>query len=161
MIGGNNGRNFIDGWVDNRLDDGWAHYASVDRVGAVQRQEALDARLVTPTPTPEVDERLASLPEVTNLPYIEPANPDSIEGIICSFNWPQGCAYWIRLATCESSLRPSSIGYSGRYIGLFQVWTGHGYGFNWLLDPYNNTLAAWELSNGGTYTGAWQVCQWQ
>jgi len=139
------------------------------QIRSAERQ--VDAQLVTPTPTPEVDERLASTSSVAELPYTEAINigcsevyfnEDSgcdIQGIICSFPWPQGCNYWIAVAWCESSLRPSAIGYLGAYVGLFQVWTGHGYGFNWLLDLYNNTLAAWELSNGGTYTGAWPVCQ--
>jgi len=134
--------------IGNSRDGGFRYLLSREKID--------EPRLATPTPTPEVDERLATLPKVT-----EPANPNSIEGIICSFNWPQGCAYWIRLAACESSLRPSSVGYSGRHIGLFQVWTGHSYSTDWLLNPHNNTLAAWELSNGGTYTGAWPVCQWQ
>lgn len=111
----------------------------------------LDAQL--PTPTPKVDETLVAPP------YIEPATPDNIEGIICSFDWPQGCDYWIGMAMCESSLRPDAVGYGGWYVGLFQVWLGHSYSLDWLSDPSNNALAAWEISHEGTYTGAWPYCQ--
>ncbi len=110
----------------------------------------IDARLVplaTPTPGPDVPR--ATPPDTT------------IEAIICTYPWPQGCEYWIRLGLCESSLSPHAIGYAGRYVGVFQVWLGHGYGYDWLLDPANNTLAAWELSYGGWYTGPWPVCQYQ
>ncbi len=115
---------------------------------------ANDARPVDvlPSPTP------APLAEA--LPVLEPytPSPTSIEGIICSFDWD--CDYWIAVATCESGLRASANGYKGGYIGLFQVWLAHGYGYDWLLDPYNNTLAAWELSRGGTYTAPWPSCRW-
>ena len=105
-----------------------------------------------PSPTPE------PLPPAEALPYVEQSHEAQI---ICSFDWPQGCAYWIALAYCESTLEPYAVGYAGRYIGLFQVWVNHGFGYDWLLDPYNNTLAAWRLSDEGTYTGAWPYCQWQ
>ncbi len=92
------------------------------------------------------------------LPVVERA-PNSIEGIICSFDWD--CAYWIGVARCESSLQPSAIGWGGQYVGLYQVWLAHGYGSSWLLDPYNNTLAAWELSNEGKNTTPWPCCRFQ
>ena len=134
----------------------------------VSRAQGLDV-LPTPTPTPEVDAALAALPSPAELPYVEAPTPNSIEGIICSFNWPQGCEYWIALAFCESSLRLSVVGYAGAYVGLFQVWLGHGYAYAWLLNPYNNTLAAWELSTveiegvkyGGINTAPWPYCQYQ
>ncbi len=113
----------------------------------------VDARLVPlATPTP-----LSPLPEPAALPYVEL----DIEGIICSFVWPQGCGFWLALAVCESTLRPSVLGHGGNYVGLFQVWLGHGYGYDWLLDPYNNTLAAWELSREGTVTSPWPYCRYQ
>lgn len=134
-------------------------------------EEAVDVQLVTPTPTPAPlpPPLAASFPPAEALPVVEPAIPTSIEAIICSFDWPQGCAYWIRLGLCESDLWPSAIGYGGQYVGLFQVWTGHDYGYGWLLNPYNNTLAAWELSSveiegviyGGVNTAPWPVCRWQ
>ena len=104
-----------------------------------------------PLATPE------AVPEPAALPYVEP----DIEGIICSFDWPQGCDYWIAVAFCESSLRPHVVGYAGRYVGLFQVWLGHGYAYDWLLDPFNNILAAWELSREGTVTSPWPYCGFQ
>jgi len=114
-----------------------------------------------PPPAPEASlsvPRLREAADIATLPYVEPV-PNSIEGIICSFDWPQGCAYWAGLAMCESNLQATSTGYGGRYVGLFQVWLGHGYSVDWLLDPYNNTLAAYELSDGGKNTAPWPYCR--
>jgi len=125
-------------------------------------EEALDVRLVTPTP--KVDARLTAPPSAET-PVIEGYSDESIReattdirGIICSFSWPQGCSYWIGLAMCESSLRPTAVGSGGWYVGLFQVWIGHNYPADWLSDSYNNTLAAWELSDGGRVTSPWPHC---
>ena len=108
--------------------------------------------LVSPAPLPP-------LPSPAALPYVEP----DIEAIICSFDWPQGCDYWIAVAWCESTLGTDPWAYDVRnpYTGLFQVWSGHGYGFTWLSDDANNTLAAWELSREGTVTSPWPYCRWQ
>ena len=81
--------------------------------------------------------------------------------VICSYPWPQGCDYWIAVAFCESSLNPLVIGHGGGFVGLYQIWLGHGYGYDWLLDPANSALAAWELSDGGTNTAPWPICRWQ
>ena len=83
--------------------------------------------------------------------------------LICAYPWPQGCNYWIGIAQCESTLGEDPDAYTdwNPYVGLFQVWIGHGYSREWLKDDANNVLAAWELSRGGTYTGAWPYCQWQ
>jgi hypothetical protein len=90
------------------------------------------------------------------LPYV--TAPNNIEGIICDrFD---DCDYWIAVAFCESSMHPDAVGYGGAYVGLFQVWLGHGYGYDWLLDPWNNALAAWELSREGTVTSPWPYCRW-
>ncbi len=123
----------------------------------------LDARLV-PLATPTLPDvpLAAPIPPAEALPVVSRQLPSSVEAIIAArFNEsPYGADYWIAVARCESSLRPSAIGHGETYIGLFQVWLNHGYGYAWLLDPYNNTLAAWELSHEGTYTGAWPYCQW-
>ena len=83
--------------------------------------------------------------------------------LICAYPWPQGCDYWIEVARCESTLGQDPDAYAdwNPYVGVFQIWVGHGYGREWLKDDANNTLAAWELSHEGTYTGAWWHCQWQ
>jgi hypothetical protein len=96
-------------------------------------------------------------PSPSTLPYV--TAPNSIEGIICD-RFGDGCDYWIAVALCESSMHPDAIGYGGAYVGLFQVWLGHGYGYDWLLDPWNNALAAWKLSREGTVTSPWPYCQW-
>lgn len=88
---------------------------------------------------------------------------DGTANLICAYPWPQGCDYWIEVAACESTLGLDPWAYDERnpYTGLFQIWEGHGYGYEWLINDANNILAAWELSYGGTYTGAWPYCQWQ
>jgi len=87
----------------------------------------------------------------------------SIAGLICAYPWPQGCDYWIGIAWCESTLGedPNAYTYWNPYVGLFQVWIGHGYSRKWLKDDINNVLAAWELSREGTRTSPWPACQWQ
>lgn len=84
-----------------------------------------------------------------------------IQKIICA--WPWDCTYWIEVARCESTLGQDPWAYNddNPYVGLFQIWEGHQYERQWLYDDKNNTQAAWELSHGGTYTGAWPACQWQ
>ena len=103
---------------------------------------------------------LRESPDIAALPYV--TAPNSIEGIIATRfrDSPYGADYWIAVAMCESSLRPDAIGYGGVYVGLYQIWLGHGYGYDWLLDPYNNTLAAWGLSREGTVITPWPNCQW-
>ncbi len=129
----------------------------LERSGAVSPYRVLaDARLVPLAALPLLVQEPAA---IETLPYV--TAPNSIEGIICSFEWPQGCQYWIGVALCESSLRPTARGYGGWYVGLFQVWLGHSYASDWLTDPYNNTLAAWELSKEGTVTSPWPVCRYQ
>ncbi len=86
---------------------------------------------------------------------------DSLRDTVCSYPWPQGCDYWIGIAQCESTLGQNPRAYEGNYIGLFQIWMGHGYDREWLKDDKNNVQAAWEISHEGTYTGAWPYCQWQ
>ncbi len=118
--------------------------------------------LATPDALPDVP-LAAPIPPAEALPVVSRQLPSSIEAIIAArFNEsPYGADYWIAVAHCESSLRPSAIGHGETYIGLFQVWLNHGYGYAWLLDPYNNTLAAWELSREGTVTSPWPYCRYQ
>ena len=114
-----------------------------------EAEEAVDE----PSPTP-----LPPLPSPAALPVVEES---PLRETICSFDWPQGCDYWIAVAACESTLRPYAVSYGGTYIGLFQVWNAHRYDPGWLLDAYNNTLAAWELSGGGVNTWPWPNCRYQ
>ncbi len=94
---------------------------------------------------------------------VAPAAIDSIEALICSYPWPQGCDYWVRICDCESSLGTDPWAYDPRnpYTGAFQIWRGHGYGHDWLIIDANNVLAAWELSNGGVNTAPWPACRYQ
>ena len=158
LIGGNDGVYEVQ--RDGRSGLAEAAFRRDDDASLRLYSEALDV----PTPTPLSTVPLAApAPPAEALPVVARQLPSSIEAIIAArFNEsPYGADYWITVARCESSLRPSAIGYGGAYVGLFQVWLGHGYGYDWLLDPYNNTLAAWKLSHEGTYTGAWPWCQYQ
>ncbi len=84
---------------------------------------------------------------------------DRVRDTICAYPWPQGCEYWIGVAWCESSLGQNLRAYSSlTYTGLFQIWSGHGYGWEWLQNDANNTLAAWELSSGGMNVRPWPYC---
>lgn len=82
-----------------------------------------------------------------------------VAALICAYPWD--CAYWVGIAWCESTLGQNPAAYAdwNPYVGIFQIWIAHGYGREWLKDDANNTLAAWELSRGGTYTGAWPNCR--
>ena len=144
-------------------------------------REVLDVQLHTRahlqaqgrTPTPEAGElNNIGEPQVgvdqrwdqdTEVNQARSSGRGGIEGIICSYPWPQGCDYWISIAWCESTLGQDPDAYAdwNPYVGLFQVWEGHGYGREWLKDDANNTLAAWELSHEGTRTSPWPWCQWQ
>ncbi len=87
------------------------------------------------------------------------SSADQMGGIICAYPWD--CAYWTAVARCESTLSQDPYAYDDRNpnIGLFQIWEGHKqYEREWLYDDANNTQAAWELSYGGMYTGAWPNC---
>jgi len=158
LIGGQNGSVDSDTGGDYNLhsllrdrDVAAVEHAASPMVGDVD-----EPQLATPPPLQDT-----VAPPAEALSVVEPAAPNSIEGIICSFDWPQGCDYWIAVASCESSLYARALGFRSEYVGLLQIWTGHGYAYEWLLDPYNNTLAAWELSREGTYTAPWPYCRWQ
>ena len=135
----------------------------------------LQAQGRTPTPEAgepnvvrlEVDRRLAppgreGHTALEDVPVVAPATPTgNVAATICAYPWPQGCEYWIGIAWCESTLGEDPNAYAdwNPYVGLFQIWIGHNYKRGWLEDNANNILAAWELSHGGTYTGAWPNCQ--
>ncbi len=128
----------------------------------VQLTTALADLQVSPTPKAtnlgaSTDSTKDDTLGVQELPL--PTMAEEVTSLICSYPWPQGCDYWIAVAFCESSLSPNAIGYMGSYVGLFQVWLGHGYSGQWLLDPSNNVLATWELSHEGTRTNPWPYCQ--
>ena len=80
----------------------------------------------------------------------EPAivsNVGDIESTICGYSWDCGTA--LRIARCESGLRPDAVSYDGSSFGLFQIWQGHAYRWPdfWQAwaDPARNTAWAHEL----------------
>lgn len=55
-------------------------------------------------------------------------------------------------------MNPSAVGGGGIYLGLFQIWIGHG--FTNLLDPATNIAAAYQIYRSSG-PGAWPVCSLQ
>ncbi|KKN47183.1 hypothetical protein LCGC14_0665240 [marine sediment metagenome] len=100
--------------------------------------------------------------DVAHQPTQQDVGPTAdVATLICAYSWPQGCAYWTGIARCESTLGQDSSAYAdwNPYVGLLQIWVGHGYGREWLKVDTNNVLAAWELSHEGTRTSPWPYCQ--
>ncbi|KKK92972.1 hypothetical protein LCGC14_2697570 [marine sediment metagenome] len=152
------GRSSRSGPDEGKVDVPPHTLADLQAQGRTPAAEATELK-ASPSDRQELDRTVDS-----GIPYVQPAQTGSIgtiQALICAYPWPQGCDYWIALASCESSLRPDAVSYGGQYVGLFQIWTGHGYGYTWLLEAYNSTLAAWELSHEGTRTSPWPYCQWQ
>ncbi|KKL86780.1 hypothetical protein LCGC14_1941360, partial [marine sediment metagenome] len=109
-------------------------------------QAHLQASGGTPTPTtgePSTAERLGTLRDkvVQGVEVVPPSRVGTVETTICAYPWPQGCDYWVAVASCESTLGLDPWAYDVRnpYTGLFQIWGGHGYGYEWLKDDANNT----------------------
>lgn len=75
--------------------------------------------------------------------------------MICAVFDP--CEGALAVAMCESGLGTNANAYAewNPNIGLFQLWEGHyRLGFD-LYDDYENTLAAYRLSAGGTDWSRW------
>lgn len=140
----------------NRAPD-WPEYAGADTTTATTSSSRPGGLSATPTPVPtdSNEARGAKVPPSSGAHKTIP----ELEAIVCAYDWPQGCGYWLAVAQCESSFNIRAVGYGGAYLGLFQIWTGHGY--ENLFDAAANTQAAWELSGEGRYTGAWPYCQYQ
>ena len=83
--------------------------------------------------------------------------PPEVTTIIHAVFGPQG-EKAVRVAFCESNLNPGAVGYGGSYLGLFQIWVGHGYDYWSLFDPTYNAWAAWDLSRGGADWTPWPTC---
>ena len=154
-------------WVDG---DSSTPYGQLP-IGRQPKGSVLDATptaLATPTTVPSVQRPGVSskspMESLSNPIRQEDDAPSAdLHQTICSYPWPQGCDYWLEVVQCESTLGEDPNAYTdwNPYVGLFQIWIGHGYDREWLKDDTNNTQAAWEVSHEGRYTGAWPYCQWQ
>lgn len=93
-------------------------------------------------------------------------NGDAID--LASYNqhvirltWPDHLEAWaIKVARCESTLNAEAVNWAGPYIGLFQIWVGHGYSTSSLMDPIYNSEQAYllYLRQGAQ---AWPYCQYR
>lgn len=66
-----------------------------------------------------------------------------LTAIVCAPEWP--CVWARAVVSCESSWRPGVVNPAGPYVGLYQIWIGHGYTVEQLKDPVFNTSAAYKL----------------
>lgn len=107
----------------------------------------------TPAPTPRPKPRV----EVPQANY----PPGSIEAIIAAAANAHGVdpSWMIRIASCESGLRPNAYNPSGPYYGLFQflmsTFKAHGGTNIWDPTQQSNIAAAMLVQDHGS---AWPVC---
>ena len=71
--------------------------------------------------------------------------------LVCSYDWD--CSWALAVIACESGGNPDAYNPAG-YVGLFQIWEGHGPG---LRDPATNVAAAYSLYVSGG-RGNWPNC---
>lgn len=105
-------------------------------------------------PLSETDIRYVEVPTTV----IKTEVPTKVEDIICAV-FTENCEEALKVARCESGLRPNAQNGSSSARGLFQVLSyTHGIREDWLFNPIINTLAAKKLydNRGGTW-GAWEA----
>lgn len=73
-------------------------------------------------------------------------------GLVCSYDWD--CDWALAVIACESGGNPNAYNPQGPYVGLFQIWVGHG---DNLEDPTTNIAAAYSLYLSGG-RGHWPNC---
>ncbi len=71
--------------------------------------------------------------------------------LVCSYDWD--CDWALAVIQCESGGNPNAYN-PGGYVGLFQIWEGHGSN---LRDPATNIAAAYSLYVSGG-RGNWPNC---
>ena len=72
--------------------------------------------------------------------------------LVCAYGWD--CEWALAVIQCESGGNPNAYNPGGPYIGLFQIWGGHGPN---LYDPAVNIAAAYSLYLSGG-AGHWPYC---
>ena len=71
------------------------------------------------------------------------ASSSAWSDLVCSYSWD--CDWALAVIQCESAGNASAYNPTG-YVGLFQIWEGHGAG---LRDPATNIAAAYSLYLSG------------
>lgn len=127
----------------------------------------------SPTSTPEPVAIPASKVEDVVLPTSTPTpmpvrtwHPSSVDEIVCSYPWPQGCAYALAVVSCESSYR-EWVDDNWPYVGWWQIDVELHAGLIASMDytredMYHgrpNTDVAWRLSSGGINMASWPSCR--
>ena len=72
--------------------------------------------------------------------------------LVCSYDWD--CDWALAVIACESGGNPNAYNPQGPYVGLFQIWGGHGSN---LEAPTTNIAAAYSLYLSGG-RGHWPNC---
>ncbi|MHB8717998.1 MAG: transglycosylase SLT domain-containing protein [Candidatus Dormibacteria bacterium] len=107
----------------------------------------------TPPPTP-VQPRVAAAPPA--IPHVAPADPNTVIGIIqaAAARWGVSGDWMVKIARCESGLRPNAYNPRGPYIGLFQFLQStftHNGGTNIWDAADQANIAAKMLAHGQAY----------
>ncbi|MGI8847659.1 MAG: transglycosylase family protein [Candidatus Dormibacteria bacterium] len=115
----------------------------------------------TPKPTADVMPKPAPDASPSPAPPARTYPPGSVEAIIMAAATAHGVdgSWMIRIASCESGLRPSALNPAGPYIGLFQFVpsTFRAHGGTDIYDPVQQSnIAADMLAHGGSQS--WPVC---
>lgn len=126
----------------------------------------------SPTPTPKPVAAPASKVENMVLPAPSPTSlplrnwpTGSINRIVCSYSWPQGCTYALAVVSCESSFR-EQVDTNWPYVGWWQIdvelhaglIVSMGYTREDMYYGEPNTAVAWRLSGGGHNMSPWPGC---
>jgi uncharacterized protein YabE (DUF348 family) len=88
----------------------------------------------------------------TAAPAATGASVGSWRDLVCSYGWD--CDWALAVIACESGGNPGAYNPAGPFIGLFQIWAGHGSNLN---DPATNIAAAYSLYLSGG-RGHWPNC---
>jgi uncharacterized protein YabE (DUF348 family) len=139
----------------------YREYALVYQDGALVSRD-LTAEWYDPEPVDTVVYYSTAEPAPDPEPVIEPdepayaVSPPASSGdwrdIVCTYGWD--CGWAMAVIMCESGGNPNAYNPAGPYIGLFQIYGGHGSN---LQDPATNIAAAYSLYLSGG-RGNWPNC---
>ncbi len=111
------------------------------------------ARVPTPAPPREAATLQPLVPSVSG--GEEAAFLAGYRAILGEYGW--GVAWAEHVLYCESGGNPLAYNSAGPYVGLMQVWLGHRWTYEQLVQPEINIAAAWEIYQRQG-AAAWPVC---